>query len=149
VRQAAARTNSVNNLKQIVLATHAFNDAHNDCLPNPADPINPAYPATATNPWNQATGPLFQILPYVEQSSLYSTIRGINSQSAYDAIMYTPQGRAAVVKVFVSPADPSSDTSQVVITGSPAPINNGLWDLASYAYNPLVFRTVTMGLGRS
>jgi hypothetical protein len=35
------------------------------------------------------------------------------------------------------------------VSGSPAPINNGLWGTASYAYNPLVFRTVCMGIGRS
>jgi prepilin-type N-terminal cleavage/methylation domain-containing protein len=149
VRDAAARTGSVNNLKQIGLAAHSYNDAHADCLPNPATPLNPAYPATAANPWNQATGPFYQLLPYLEQQALYSSVRTINSQAAYDAIMPTPQGRAAVIKVLVSPADPSSDVSQIFITGSPTPINNGLWGLASYAYNPLVFRTVGTGLGNS
>ena len=149
VRAAAARAASVNNLKQIGLATHNVNDAHGDCLPNPAEPINPSFPATAATPWNQATGPFFQLLPYLEQPALYSSIRTINSQAAYDAIMQTTQGRAAVLKILVSPADPSSDTSQVIIVGSLTPINNGLWGLASYAYNPLVFRTVPMGLGQS
>ena len=149
VRAAAARSASVNNLKQICLAAHNFNDAHGDCLPNPAEPINPAFSATAANPWNQATGPFFQLLPYLEAPSLYSSIRAINGQAAYDAIMPTPQGRASVVKVLVSPADPSSDTSLVNISGSPTPINNGLWGLTSYAYNPLVFRTVPVGIGRS
>jgi prepilin-type N-terminal cleavage/methylation domain-containing protein len=149
VRAAAARTASVNNLKQIGLATHNFNDAHNDCLPNPSEPINPALPATSAQPWNQATGPFFQLLPFLEQPALYSSIRTINSQATYDAIMQTTAGRAAVIKVLISPADPSSDTSLVQITGSPTPINNGLWGLASYAYNPLAFRTVPMGIGRS
>ena len=148
VRAAAARMASTNNLKQVGLAAHAFNDANADRLPNPADPINPACPATPANPWNQATGPLFQLLPFLEQSALYDSIRSINSQAAYDAVMPTPRGRAAVVKVFVSPADPSNPSSQVVITGSPVPINNGLWGTASYAYNPLAFRTVPAGLGR-
>ena len=149
VRAAAARMASTNNLKQVGLAAHAFNDANADRLPNPADPINPACPATPANPWNQATGPLFQLLPFLEQSALYDSIRSINSQAAYDAVMPTPRGRAAVVKVFVSPADPSNPSSQVVITGSPVPINNGLWGTASYAYNPRVFRTVPVGLCRS
>jgi prepilin-type N-terminal cleavage/methylation domain-containing protein len=149
VRDAAARTKSINNLKQIVLAAHNFNDSHADCLPNPAEPINAAFPATAANPWNQATGPFFQLLPFLEQSALYSSIRSINSQASYDAIMPTAGGRNAVVTLFVSPADPSSDTHQIVIAGSPVPINNGPWGLGSYAYNPLAFRTVPMGLGRS
>ena len=149
VREAAARTRSINNLKQIGLATHNYNDAHGDCLPNPSTPINPAFPATAANPWNQATGPLYQLLPYLEQTAPYSSIGTVNSQAAYDAIMQTPQGRAAVIKAFISPADPAADTNQVFIVGSPTPLNNGLWGTASYAYNPLVFRTVPMGIGRS
>jgi prepilin-type N-terminal cleavage/methylation domain-containing protein len=149
VRAAAARMASTNNLKQIGLATHGFNDAHGDRLPNPAEPINPAFPATAACPWNQATGPFFQLLPHLEQSALYDSIRTINSQSAYDAIMPTPRGRAAIVKVFISPADPSNPTGQVLITGSPTPINNGLWGTASYCYNPRVFSNASAGLGRS
>jgi prepilin-type N-terminal cleavage/methylation domain-containing protein len=149
VRSAAARLASTNNLKQIGLAAHSFNDAHSDRLPNPAEPINPGFPATAANPWNQATGPFFQLLPHLEQSPLHASIRAINSQTAYDAVMPTAAGRAAVLKVFLSPADPTNLTGQVHITGSPVPINNGLWGTASYAYNPLVFRTVCMGLGRS
>jgi hypothetical protein len=88
-------------------------------------------------------------LPHLEQTALYASIRAINSQAAYDATMPTPGGRAAVVKTFVSPADPSNPASQVVITGSPVPVNNGLWGTASYAYNPRVFRTTPVGLGRS
>jgi prepilin-type N-terminal cleavage/methylation domain-containing protein len=149
IRAAADRISSTNKLKQIGLATHAFNDTSNDQLPNPSDPINSNYPATAANPWNQATGPLFQILPYLEQTALYQSIRTINSQAAYDAIMQTPAGRAAVVKAFISPADASNPSNQVLIQFSPVPINNGLWGTSSYAYNLLVFRTVPMGIGHS
>lgn len=149
VRAAAARASSTNNLKQIGLATHSFNDANCNRLPNPAVPISPAFPATAANPWNQAVGPLYQLLPYLEQPALYASIRGIDSQAAYDAVMPTAGGRAAAVKVFISPADPSNDSNQVLITGAPVPINNGLWGTASYAYNPLVFRTVPVSMGGS
>src|SRR5689334_2624420 len=78
VRAAAARMCSSNNLRQIGLAVHSFNDAAGDRLPNPAEPINPAYPATPANPWNQATGPFFQLLPYLEQAPLYQSIRAID-----------------------------------------------------------------------
>ncbi len=149
VRNAAARISSTNNLKQIALACHAFNDANEDRLPNPAEPINPAYPAMAVNPWNQATGPLFQILPYLEQPALYQSIRSINDQASYDAIMQTPSGRAAVVRTFISRADGSNPSGQINIVSSPAPINNGLWGTCSYGYNPLVFRTVPVGIGHS
>jgi prepilin-type N-terminal cleavage/methylation domain-containing protein len=149
VRHAAARASSSNNLRQIGLAAHSFNDAHADRLPRPDEPINPSCPATPAHPWNQASGPLYQLLPYVEQTALYASIRAISSQAAYDAVMPTPGGRAAVVRTFVSPADPSNPSSQVVITGSPTPINNGLWGTASYAYNPRVFRPASVGIGRS
>src|SRR5436305_2291469 len=135
VRAAAARISSTNNLKQIGLAAHNFNDTAGDHLPDPSEPINPAYPATPACPWNQATGPFFQLLPFLEGGPLYARIRAINSQADYDATMPTAAGRAAVVKAFLSPADPSNPAHQVVITGSPAPINNGLWGTASYAYN--------------
>jgi prepilin-type N-terminal cleavage/methylation domain-containing protein len=149
VRASAARTRSINNLKQMALAAHAFNDANGDRLPNPAEPINPAYPADASNPWNQATGPFFQLLPYLEQPGIYASIRSIHSQADYDRIMPTPSGRAAVIKSFISPADSSNPASQVFVVGVPTPINNGLWGTASYAYNPLVFRTIPVGLGHS
>src|SRR5262245_219980 len=75
VRSAAARASSTNNLRQIGLAVHTFGDARGDRLPNPADPLNPAFPATTAYPWNQATGPLFQLLPFLEQAALCASIR--------------------------------------------------------------------------
>jgi hypothetical protein len=146
VRASAARASSTNNLKQMSLSVHGYHDA-NSRLPNPAEPINPSVPATAANPWNQAVGPLFLILPHVEQPALYDSIRAVNSQAAYDAVMQTSRGRAAVVRTFLSPADPSNPSGQVNIVGAPISIQNGLWGTSSYAYNPLVFRTVRTTLG--
>jgi len=149
IRAASARASSTNNLRQIGLAVHSFADTTGDRLPNPAEPICPGFAATAANPWNQAVGPFFLILPQLEQPALYRSIRSINGRAAYDAVMPTLQGRSAVVKVFVSPADPSNDSGQVFVTGSPVPINNGLWGTCSYAYNPRVFRTVQTCFGGS
>ncbi|HEY2786851.1 MAG TPA: DUF1559 domain-containing protein [Fimbriiglobus sp.] len=148
VRAAAARMSSTNNLKQIGLAAHSYHDTYGR-LPNPAEPINPSFPATASNAWNQAVGPMFLLLPYIEQQALYDSIRSVNGPAGYDAIMQTPRGRAAVVKTFISPADSSNPTGQVQIVGSPVPINNGLWGTCSYAYNPRVFRTVPIGFAGS
>lgn len=149
VRSSAARATSSNNMRQIALAVHSYHDGHCERLPNPAEPICNSYPATSSYPWNQATGPFFLVLPYLEQSALYASIRSINSQATYDSIMYTDAGRAAVVRAFISPADPSNPSGKVDIIGSPTPINNGLWGTASYAYNPRVFRTIPIRLGTS
>jgi prepilin-type N-terminal cleavage/methylation domain-containing protein len=64
VREAAARTQCANNLKQIGLATHNYHDAHRFVVPawvgdNVADPDGWA-------PW-----PVL-LLPYLEQQSVYS-----------------------------------------------------------------------------
>jgi hypothetical protein len=63
--------------------------------------------------------------------------------------MRTQQGRAAVLKVFISPADSTNNTGQVLITGSPVAINNGLWGTCSYSYNPIAMPSFSVGLGRS
>jgi prepilin-type N-terminal cleavage/methylation domain-containing protein len=149
IRETAARIKSTNNLRQLGLAAHNYNDTFGDRLPNPTTPINPGFPATSANPWNQATGPLYQLLPFLEQPALYNSIASIASQADYDAIMPTQGGRAAIVNIFISPADGSNNTGQVVISGSPTPINNGLWGTCSYAYNPRVFRNARMGIGHS
>ena len=46
-------------------------------------------------------------------------------------------------------SDPTNSSGQVQIVGSPFPIANGLWGTCSYGYNPLVFRTVPVGLAKS
>src|SRR5215470_2702171 len=63
VRDAAARTQVTNGLKQVSLACHSANDANN-ALP-------PAYTDGYPGPYQQ-TGPVhFFLLPYIEQDNLY------------------------------------------------------------------------------
>src|SRR5437899_8079031 len=64
VRQAAARTQCANNLKQLGLATINCADTHRGKLP----PLSGAYPDEA------AFGTLhFHILPFIEQDQLYKS----------------------------------------------------------------------------
>jgi prepilin-type N-terminal cleavage/methylation domain-containing protein len=67
VREAAARISSTNNLKQIGLALHSFNDTAGG-LPNNGD--LGFYPSVATAA--QASW-AYKILPYLEQDNMYKT----------------------------------------------------------------------------
>jgi prepilin-type N-terminal cleavage/methylation domain-containing protein/prepilin-type processing-associated H-X9-DG protein len=66
VREAAARTSCQNNLKQVGLALHNFENANGRFPPNGVYPIA----ATAADSYSA----LSRILPYVEQSSLYQLV---------------------------------------------------------------------------
>ena len=89
VREAAARTQSSNNIKQISLAFHNFNDANGGKLPQLID-----VPISATNLGNAPTGGglqsiFFNILPYIEQDNMAS--RYVNL-SGHDPISPRPGG---------------------------------------------------------
>ena len=63
VREAAARTKCMNNLKQFGLAMHAYHDA------------NDAFPRGNTGSWGNDHGSwMFVSLPYMEQSALYNQV---------------------------------------------------------------------------
>jgi prepilin-type N-terminal cleavage/methylation domain-containing protein len=84
VREAAARTQSINNLKNIGLAMHSFHDA-NRRLPFNGISVasvtfgNVTYfqAATANNPLSATWG--FQILPYIDQGPMFSMNAGYNT----------------------------------------------------------------------
>ena len=63
VREAAARTKSINNLKQIGLATHMYHDSVKRLPDNGTNVTNPGN----TNNFCWA----YQILPYIEQNNLW------------------------------------------------------------------------------
>src|SRR5829696_2806241 len=64
VREAAARMQSANNLKQIALASHSCHDAHGRLPPMLGD-------CPGSGP-NSGTGTVFfHLLPFVEQDNLY------------------------------------------------------------------------------
>lgn len=64
VREAAMRTQSINNVKQMALAMHSFHD------------VNKGFPPAVGEMAGQ-TGPAhFHILPYIEQQNLYNAAEG-------------------------------------------------------------------------
>jgi prepilin-type N-terminal cleavage/methylation domain-containing protein len=67
IREAAARTQCENNVKQLCLALHSFNDTHHYC---PA-----ASGFQSPTPWSgQKSSLFFQLLPFIEQDPLYNEV---------------------------------------------------------------------------
>jgi len=93
VREAAARMQSANNLKQIGIALHACNDAYGKI---------PCVEGTFPDPsWTRDTQPAvcgtlhYFLLPFLEQDNVYKTTKDAS---------YTSN---AVIKTYVAPGDPS------------------------------------------
>lgn len=83
VRSAAARTQTVNNLKQIGLACHNYHD------------INFSLPNNGSNTGNWKTWCwAFQILPYIEQQNLYNQATQSNNYLALPIKTYLDPGRS-------------------------------------------------------
>jgi prepilin-type N-terminal cleavage/methylation domain-containing protein len=128
VREAAARAQCTNNLKQIVLASHACNDAY-------------GYMPQFGCAWPQGNGtltqcsPFWAILPFMEQANLYNSL-GNSSSSAY----FNGSNSLAAVKTYVCP----SDGSGIQPNGTGAG-----WNLASYNVNGQVFLGQYPALGRT
>ena len=96
VREAANRTNCLNNLKQIGLALHHFHDSRGSfpagyvCQPRP----DPLY----TSPgWGWAA----QLLPYAEQDNLNAAMDCKNSVEASRNL----EARTTMLKLFACPSD--------------------------------------------
>src|SRR5207245_1608635 len=96
VREAAARTQSANNLKQMGLATHSANDTYGR-IP----PVMGSYPQGANGiPWGGQTPAHFGtgfyfLLPFMEQDNVFKAASGNSYVSN------------AVIKTFQGPGDPT------------------------------------------
>jgi prepilin-type N-terminal cleavage/methylation domain-containing protein len=101
VREAAARTQCQNNLKQLALACHSHHDA-NQFLPNGGQGwwFAPEYITVGTPKVGrqQRAGWGFQILPYMEQDALWRGSGTGSIAAAQQQVMATP------VKQFFCPA---------------------------------------------
>jgi type II secretory pathway pseudopilin PulG len=115
VRIAAARSQAMNNLKQIGLALHNTNDVYGR-LPPLAGPF----------PGPTGQGTLFAyILPFIEQDNLYkSAIGGDGSLSVWNNNLYSVS-----IRTYVSPSDATT----------PGNLYEGWLATSSYAANFQVF----------
>jgi prepilin-type N-terminal cleavage/methylation domain-containing protein len=110
VREAAARMQCSNNLKQMCLATANMADTNNGSLPGSAG----LYPAIV-HPWvgannNGDGGTFLHLLPYIEQDNLYkSALVGPNVDGRNNNLptysQWTPQVQASLVKTYICPSD--------------------------------------------
>jgi prepilin-type N-terminal cleavage/methylation domain-containing protein len=139
VRDAAARTQCMNNLKQIGLGTHNLHDVYK-VLPPIGPNFDPTYPTSASPYTQNAQNPIrrsgpFQnkvggtlcifLLPYIEQEALYKS---------YLASGLTPI-TTGIVPAYICPSEPNMAAStgygmSSVITG---------WHFGNYAGNFYVF----------
>src|ERR1700730_3956802 len=73
IREAAARTQCINNLKQIGLALHSYHDAHRKFPPGYVDG-NTSSDSTPDNDVGPGWGWASFLLPYHDQNSVYTRI---------------------------------------------------------------------------
>jgi prepilin-type N-terminal cleavage/methylation domain-containing protein/prepilin-type processing-associated H-X9-DG protein len=148
VREAAARAQCQNNLKQQALATHSCNDTYRR-LP----PATGWYPGPGTGgrlPNAQPVGPLppgqgaygnvyFHILPFIEQQSVWESSNDGQGNYLWENIPHYPSS-TIVIQTYRCPSDPSTTPDGYIALS--AADGGGAWAAGSYSYNFQVFGNV-------
>jgi prepilin-type N-terminal cleavage/methylation domain-containing protein len=104
VREAAARAQCTNNLKQLSLAAHNYHDVFNSLPPGSFDPTNPTNTGGSFNPgdptygnnlpWGNISWAAF-LLPYLEQDTIFKTMNFTKSAYADDIAEESSDGTGA------------------------------------------------------
>jgi prepilin-type N-terminal cleavage/methylation domain-containing protein len=136
VREAAARTQSQNNIKQIVLATHSCHDVNQKFPPAVGGfPMgnDPNWGAPYV-PSHYGTG-IYFLLPYMEQANLYNSPEISGNGTHASNSWWLDYGTA--VKTFIAPGDPSMPASGTTWATGGQGLSRGA---ISYALNWHVYR---------
>jgi prepilin-type N-terminal cleavage/methylation domain-containing protein len=128
VREAAARAQCENNLKQIGIATQNIADTHGGELPPP----HWFYPLSATTSYK--FGFFVWLLPYVEQQNIYQSI--LNQGGSLTTPINYFWSSPVVIKIYQCPSDITLKAGQ----GAGAQIGS----MMSYGANSQVFGTITV-----
>ena len=143
VREAAARTQSSNNLRQTALAIHQCQDQYGALPPGygyfPGGSWDPTYRGGTTGLGNL----FFHLLPLIEQGNLYQqTAERGNGPATWPGTLYTAFGPSYPgiakypLKIYQNPSDPSMSASGTV-QGSKTAVDG--WGACGYAFNAQVF----------
>jgi hypothetical protein len=106
VREAAARMNTTNNLKQLALGAHNYESAY-DRIPGPFVDTNDRGLPPPTDPKDRMSWRV-DLLPYIEQDNVY---RGIDRSQAWDSPVNRPFTGTAI-KTFGDPNDPTDNATR-------------------------------------
>jgi len=147
VREAAARAQCGNNLKQMSLGTINCADTYQQLLP----PGSGNYPLPMVSPNNGYGSPFFFMLPFIEQQNLYNaTYQPAGAQNAwgkstpnwgqpsYGAYWGNLRGN---IKTYICPTDPTN-TPKEFPSSLPG---GGTYGAISYAANEQIFSLTANG----
>lgn len=131
VREAAARAQCQNNLKQMGLALHSYHDNYKRFPPGCAADQAPF--GTASSSWGSSW--MVYILPYIEQNALYSKL-AFNGSSGYNNSNNGPYFTNTSISIYLCPSSPfpaldgGTAVSNPVMRPHYTGIAGGTWQLA-------------------
>lgn len=132
VREAAARTQCINHLKQWGLAAQNCHDAHRRF-----PPALGFFPSSTPGASGAFGNGVFHLLPFIEQDNLYKSSLGPVAALGGASVYYPGNNNVyqKPIGVFVCPSDPTTidGTVTTTVTGTT------VWGASSYGFNALVF----------